>query len=68
MAWTQADLDALDKALKSGVLQVQRGDRLVKYRDLDEMLRVREMIRAELGLTETNGISVQTVGFSKGIE
>lgn len=67
MAWTQADLDALDKAIKSGARRVRRGDRDVEYRDLGEMLRVREMIRADLGLTEQNGISVQFVGHSKGI-
>jgi hypothetical protein len=52
MAWTQAQLDALDEAIANGVLTVKYQDRTVTYRSLDEMLKLRETMRQELGLTE----------------
>lgn len=68
MAFTQADLTALEGAIKTGVLEVRRGDRMVKYRDLAEMLQARDLIRAELGLVEKSGVGVQFLGHSKGIK
>jgi len=41
MAWTQADLDALETAIKAGVRRVSYTDRTVEYHSLDEMLRLR---------------------------
>jgi len=41
MAWTQADIDALKKAMKTGVRRVEFGSgetkRVVEYRSLAEM-------------------------------
>lgn len=51
MAYTQDDLTRLDKAIAEGSLEVSYGDKRVKYRSLDEMLRIRDLIRNELGLT-----------------
>ena len=49
-AFTQADLDALEQAIASGQLEVRIGDRKVVYRTLDEMLKIRTMMRSSLGL------------------
>ena len=45
MAWTQADLDALDAVIKSGSDTVSYGNgQTVKYRSLAEMIQIRTMI------------------------
>lgn len=48
MAFTQLDIDALDRAIASGELTVRHGDRLVTYRSVDELLRARSAIAAEI--------------------
>lgn len=49
MAFTSDDLDAIETAIKSGQLSVAYRDRNVTYRSLDEMLKIRDMIRDEVG-------------------
>jgi hypothetical protein len=51
MAYTQSDLDLIEAAIKEGALTVKYADKQVTYRSLDEMLRIRDLIRAELGIT-----------------
>ena len=53
-SWTQTDLDALEGAIKSGITHVQFADRSVTYRSLDDMLKLRDIIQKELGLTTSN--------------
>ena len=48
MAWTQSDLDAIDKAIASGEVTVHFGDRSVTYRSLDELLKIRALIKDDL--------------------
>jgi hypothetical protein len=38
MAWSQADLDALDDAIKSGTRQVRFADREVTYQSLQNLI------------------------------
>ena len=47
---TQAHYDALVRAINSGQRSVRFGDRQIEYRSLDEMVRVRNQMAAELGL------------------
>lgn len=49
MSWTQTQLDELEAAIAAGVLSVGHGDKRVQYRSLDDMLRVRDIIRRSLG-------------------
>lgn len=51
MAFTQAQLDAIEEAIVSGTTSVSYEGKSVTYRTLDEMLRVRAIIRTALGLT-----------------
>lgn len=44
MAFTSADLTAIETAIASGELSVQYADRRVQYRSVDELLRARETI------------------------
>lgn len=55
MAFTQAQLDALDAAIAGGELTVKYQDKQVTYRSLDEMIRTRQLIKADLD--EQNGVS-----------
>lgn len=54
MAYTQADLTAIEEAIKSGALTVKYQDREVTYRSLDELLRIRDTIRRDIGTAATS--------------
>lgn len=70
MAWTQDDLDAIDKAIKTGATKVSYsgdgGSRSVEYRSLDEMIKIRNIMRVELGQVVANGGRI-LASFSKGL-
>lgn len=51
MAYSQSQLDALEAAIAQGALQVQFADRRVIYHSLAEMMRLRDAMRAELGMS-----------------
>ncbi len=51
--YTQADLNALNSAIATGARSVSYNGQKVEYRDLDEMLRVRDDMERELGTTKT---------------
>lgn len=48
MAYTQADLDALDAAIASSQLEVQYADRRVKYRSMGELLQARQHVASQI--------------------
>lgn len=48
MAWTSDDLDAIKTALAKGERTVTFADRSITYRSVDELLRVKAEIEAEL--------------------
>lgn len=48
MAFTSADLDAIDRAIASGELTVRNGESLVTYRSMDELLKARDKVAASL--------------------
>lgn len=48
MAFTQAQLDALDAALAQGSLRVRMDGKEVEYRSLDEMLRLRGLMATDV--------------------
>lgn len=59
----QALLDALEKSIFEGVLKVEYGDKKVEYRSLNEMIRIRDILKNELGIKGNR----RTYGaFSKG--
>ena len=51
MAYTQTQLETIEAAIASGTLTVRMGDRLVTYHSLDELIRLRDTIRGELGVS-----------------
>ncbi len=46
--WTSAHLRALDEALAKGVRRVSYADRSVEYGSVDEMLKLRATMKAEI--------------------
>jgi len=63
MAFTQTQLDALESAIATGVTEYRIGDKTVKYASVTEMLKVREIMRADLGLTEDDAPRYSTASF-----
>lgn len=49
-AQTQERLDALEEAISQGVTSVSYDGKTVSYRRLSDMERIRDTLRAELGL------------------
>lgn len=67
MAFTTSDLDAINAAIGSGALRVKYADREVTYQTMDDLLKAKAVIEAELGITRVNrGRRFAT--FSKGFE
>lgn len=48
MAYTQKDLDAIEKAIAGSELEVQYGDKRIRFRSMDELERARDRIKLEL--------------------
>lgn len=48
MAYTQTDLDAVKAAIASGELTVEHNGRKVTYRSMDDLLKAKAVIEAEL--------------------
>lgn len=67
MAWSQTDLDTLDKAIGEGVTSVRYLDRSVQYRSLREMLALRALMTDELALPSTLKNTMRSFTYSKGI-
>jgi hypothetical protein len=59
MAWTQADLDALDRAIKQGVKSIRHGDETLEFQTVADMLRLRGLMQAEIS---GKGAGSTTVG------
>jgi hypothetical protein len=55
MAWTQDDLDAIERAIASGTTRVRYKDREVQYASLEDLMRIRRLMLDELnpGKTKT---------------
>lgn len=49
--FTQSQLIAIEAAITNGSLRVKYQDREVEYRSMEELLKVRDLIRKDLGIT-----------------
>ena len=65
MAFTQTQLDTLEAAIASGATKVKYSDKEVTYGSLSDMLKLRNIMRAELGLDNSAGGRVYPQ-YSKG--
>jgi hypothetical protein len=66
MAVTQADIDALDAVVKSGVLTVHFKDRTVTYQSTAEMERTLARMKRELADASSSRASYTLLSSSKG--
>lgn len=48
MAYTNADLEKLDKAIAGGVLEWQHEGRRVRYQSMNDMLKARNHVAAQI--------------------
>ncbi|MFT4061088.1 MAG: hypothetical protein QM642_01885 [Edaphocola sp.] len=53
--FTIEEYNQLNKAMAQGALTVEYGDKKVTYRSLDDMLRIKAAMAAELGLGNAGG-------------
>ena len=68
MAWTSDQLSKIEDAIAQGSLTVKYADKQVTYRSLDEMLRIRDLMRKDLGATSSSRGTIVYPGFSKGFD
>jgi len=68
-AWTQADLDALDRALADGgmVKSLTFADQTYEFRDLAEMLKLRAAMVQALMVDAGTSTSYRLAATSKGV-
>ena len=55
MAFTQTDLDAINSAIATGARRVRFQTHEVEYQSVSDMLRARDVIKAELETPPANG-------------
>ena len=48
--FTEENLKSLELAIAEGAKRVKYSDKEIEYRSLDEMLKIRDLMRKELGL------------------
>lgn len=53
--FTVEALQSLESAILQGIQTVKYTDKEVTYRSLDEMVRIRALLRNKLGMNEANG-------------
>ena len=53
--FTMEDLHAIENGIAKGVKTVKYTDKEITYRSLDEMLKIRDLMRSCLGLTGQDG-------------
>ena len=50
MAYTLSQLATIEEAIASGTLRVEIDGRVVVYQSLDQLLKLRDLMKAELGV------------------
>lgn len=61
MAWTQADVDTLKKAIQSGVRSVSFADHATVYQDTASMIRALRLMEAEVAAISGSATSGRTI-------
>ena len=64
MAYSQADLDRLDRAIASQQLEVQMDGRRVRYRDMNELLAARNHVAQQLAAAANPGPATRRFRFT----
>lgn len=64
--FTQAELDALNRAIAQGARRVKYQDREVTYNTFEDMMRLRTLMCQELGVSSTPLPARKVMAFNKG--
>ncbi len=66
-SWIQADIEALEAAIKRGTLSVQFGDRRIEYNSTSEMLKLLQTMKDAVAIATSRTTSRTTFArFRKG--
>jgi hypothetical protein len=65
MAFTQADLTAIENAIASGALRVKFSDREVEYRSMNDLCKARDVIKAAVDPTVAASTRCTFASFTK---
>lgn len=68
MAYTQAQLDELTRAIAQGARVVKYEDKEITYRNLEEMRSLRREMTRELGIDNSDGRIFHNVETRRGLE
>ena len=66
MAYTETQLTALENAIAQGVTSVRLNGRVIEYRSLSEMQRIRDAMRADLGIPASSGAQSKIITLATG--
>lgn len=58
MSVSQTDIDALTEALATGERMVRKGDKVVEYRSVDELLAARNALQAQFDAEQASAGTV----------
>lgn len=50
----QSDIDALTEAIATGERMVRKGDKVVEYRSVDELIKARNLLQAQFDAEESS--------------
>ncbi len=67
MSFTQSQLDALNAMIASGVLRTRYEGKEIEYRSMEELVRARDAVRADLASSSSSRITHVNPVFSKGV-
>ena len=62
MAWTQSDLDKIEKAIATGARRVRFQTHEVEYQSTADMLKARDVIAAALAADDGGGVMFAEYG------
>ena len=68
MAFTQAQLDELERAISQGARVVKYEDKEITYRSLEDMRSLVREIRRELGIDSADGRRFHQMETKRGLE
>jgi len=69
MAYTSRDLSNIESAIVSGTAEVEVNGRKVKYRTMNELLKLRDTVKREIaGNTSTGGITWKRANMNQGFD
>lgn len=66
MAFTQAQITALEAAIATGQTRVQYGDKYVQYDSISEMLKLLQQMKDEVAAVSTTPVRHTRAAFNRG--